>query len=60
MSNRGFEYQFRAPYSKPEDLGSAPPRYVRTVENGMIIERDLAVTLRDGVADLHQSLSPGG
>jgi predicted acyl esterase len=49
MSNRGFEYQFRAPHSKPEDLGSAPPRYVRTVENGMIIERDLAVTLRDGV-----------
>jgi hypothetical protein len=45
----GFEYRFCAPLAKPEDLGSAPPRYLRVVENGMIIERDVAVKLRDGV-----------
>lgn len=49
MKNKGFEYIFRQPLGVPEDLGGAPADYRRTVENGMIIERDLAVPLRDGV-----------
>jgi predicted acyl esterase len=48
MQHRGFETRFRPPHSRPEDLGSPPPRYRRTLEQGMIIERDLAVPLRDG------------
>lgn len=42
-------YKFRAPFGKPEDKGGAPPHYRLNVESGMIIERDVAVTLRDGV-----------
>jgi len=55
MKHPGFQYRFRAPHSKPEDLGSPAPRYRRTVENGMIIERDVAVPLRDG-ARIHIDL----
>src|SRR5258708_5138887 len=45
-------YRFRQPHSRPADLGRAPPRYERTVVDGMIIERDQPVRLRDG-ATLH-------
>lgn len=49
MQGKGYEYRFCPPHGKPEDFGSAAPHYRRTVEAGMIIERDVAVTLRDGV-----------
>ena len=49
MASRGFEYRFRPPTGAPEERGSAPPAYRRSVESGMIIERDVAVALRDGV-----------
>ena len=51
MPARNFEYRYRGPRNTPEERGGKPPAYSRTVENehAMIIERDLAVTLRDGV-----------
>jgi predicted acyl esterase len=49
MKHAGFEYKFRPPMAKPEARGGKPPAYRRTVESGMIVERDLAVKMRDGV-----------
>jgi len=46
---RDFEYRFCDPLVPPESLGGRPPEYRKTVENGVIIERDIAVTMRDGV-----------
>jgi uncharacterized protein len=43
------EYRFRAPLCTPESRGGSPPIYKRTVEYGMVAERDVPVTLRDGV-----------
>src|SRR5262245_9439507 len=50
MPARNFEYRYRGPRNTPEERGGKPPSYSRTVENehAMIIERDLAVPLRDG------------
>jgi predicted acyl esterase len=47
--NPEFEYRFCPPLSAPEELGGQPPRYRRLVENGVVIERDVAVSMRDGV-----------
>ena len=44
-----FEYRFCEPLSAPEELGGQPPRYRRTVEDGVLIERDVPVPMRDGV-----------
>ena len=49
MKARGFEYQFRPPLAAPEARGADPPHYRRSTDLGMIIERDVAVKLRDGV-----------
>ena len=49
MPKHNFEYRFRGPLSAPEELGGRAPEYRRSTELGMIIEHDLAVTLRDGV-----------
>ncbi len=49
MQSSGFTYRFRPPLGRPEDKGGAPPRYRKTVEAGMIVERDVAIPLRDGV-----------
>ncbi|MBZ5696085.1 MAG: CocE/NonD family hydrolase [Acidobacteriia bacterium] len=49
MKPGGFEYRFRKPLGAPEERGGAPPVYRRTVENGMVIERDVAVAMRDGI-----------
>ncbi|MHB8763954.1 MAG: CocE/NonD family hydrolase [Deferrisomatales bacterium] len=46
---RPVEYRFRDPLSSPEELGGRPPRYERRVEGGVLIERDVAVPMRDGV-----------
>jgi predicted acyl esterase len=46
---RGFEYRFRGPLSTPESRGGAPPSYRRSIDGPLLIERDLAVRLRDGV-----------
>jgi predicted acyl esterase len=49
MKHAGFEYEFRPPLARPEARGGKPPVYRRTLESGMIVERDLAVKMRDGV-----------
>ena len=41
--------KFRAPYDTPEARGAKPPQYRRAIEDGMIVERDIPVTMRDGV-----------
>lgn len=45
-----FTYKFREPAGPPEERKGAPPVHRRTVEGGMIIERDIAVRMRDGIA----------
>jgi predicted acyl esterase len=49
MDTTRFGYRFRAPLNAPATRGGQPPRYRRTIECGMIVERDVAVALRDGV-----------
>ena len=44
-----FEYRFCDPLGAPRERGGSPPVYRRTVENGMVIERDVAVAMRDGI-----------
>ncbi|HLH71621.1 MAG TPA: CocE/NonD family hydrolase [Candidatus Dormibacteraeota bacterium] len=44
-----YHYRFREPYASPEDGGSPPPRYRQETVDGMLVERDLAVPMRDGV-----------
>ena len=44
-----FEYRFCDPLGAPGERGGSPPVYRRTVENGMVIERDVAVAMRDGI-----------
>ena len=49
MTESTFEYRFRAPLNDPESRGGTPPAYRRTTEYDMLVERDVAVQLRDGV-----------
>ena len=49
MKHSGFRYKFRPPLASPETRGGTAPVYRRTVESGMIVERDLAVKMRDAV-----------
>jgi predicted acyl esterase len=49
MMKHDFEYRFCKPMKAPEELGGRPPAYRRSVENGVIIERDVAVQMRDGI-----------
>jgi predicted acyl esterase len=42
-------YLFRPPLARPEEKGGAPPDYRRSVEDGALIEKDVAIALRDGV-----------
>ena len=42
-------YLFRKPTGAPGDRGATPPRYRRETADGMIIERDVRVPVRDGV-----------
>jgi predicted acyl esterase len=44
-----FTYRFRQPYGTPESLGGSAPKYRRSEDDGVIIERDVPVKLRDGV-----------
>lgn len=41
--------KFRKPYDTPESRGGRTPKYERIVENGILIERDVTVPMRDGV-----------
>jgi predicted acyl esterase len=49
MNVGGFAYRFRPPLAAPAERGAEPPHYRRSTDLGMIIERDVAVKLRDGV-----------
>lgn len=49
MAEREFKFRVRPPLGAPEDLGGKPPVYRQNIEDGMLIERDVAVTMRDGV-----------
>jgi predicted acyl esterase len=43
-----FSTRFHAPFATPGERKAAPPEYRRSAEDGMLIERDVAVKLRDG------------
>jgi predicted acyl esterase len=58
MSSSGFEYRYRAPLDIPESRGARLPQYRRDIEDGMLIERDLPVKLRDGVEILVDVFRP--
>ena len=49
MTSTPYHYRLRAPYGNPKERGAPPPDFSRTVERGMIIERNVAVPMRDGV-----------
>jgi uncharacterized protein len=51
-------YRFRPPVGRPEDRGGAPPRYRREDVEGVIIERDVAVPVRDGVTVMADVFRP--
>jgi predicted acyl esterase len=48
VSSSKVDLRFRSPRSVPESRGGSPPNYRRTVENGMIIQRDVTVPTRFG------------
>ena len=49
MKPTRYEYRLREPYGNPRERGAPPPVYSRTVEQGMIIERNVVVKMRDGL-----------
>jgi predicted acyl esterase len=51
MTTKNFQYRYRKPRNAPEERGGKPPVYRRILENehAMIIERDVAIRMRDGV-----------
>ena len=49
MNRPVVELKFRAPLATPESRGAVPPSYRLSTENGMVIERDVSIRLRDGV-----------
>jgi len=44
-----FFYHFRDPIHPPAARGGKPPEYRRYVENGMLVELDVPIMMRDGV-----------
>lgn len=44
-----FTYQFRGPITDPKARNATPPKYSHEVVDHVIIERDVAVTMRDGI-----------
>ena len=47
MKASGFSYKFRQGVD-PQQAGGRPPKYSLSIEDGMVIERDVPVSLRDG------------
>jgi predicted acyl esterase len=50
MRDESFTYRFREPTGPPEARDAPPPAYRREVNGNLLIERDVAVELRGGVA----------
>ncbi|OGT79285.1 MAG: hypothetical protein A3H91_05430 [Gammaproteobacteria bacterium RIFCSPLOWO2_02_FULL_61_13] len=48
MTQDAFEYRFK-PGTSPDTLLKVPFGYAKTLADGMVIERDVAVAMRDGV-----------
>ena len=44
-----FTYRFRAPYGPPEVKQGKPPAYRKEIKDGLLIERDVPVAMRDGI-----------
>jgi len=62
VSPEAFDYVFRAAFATPGERGAPPPVYGRSIENGMTIERNVAVRMRDGVeifADVFRPIDEG-
>lgn len=58
MNNEQALIRYRPPYATPESRGATPPNRRNEVAGGMLIERDVVITLRDGVriyADVFRS-----
>lgn len=49
MNRKKNHYLYRKPYASPQEKGAPPPVYSRSVENGMVIERNVTVKMRDGI-----------
>lgn len=51
MTTKNYQYRYRKPRNAPEERGGKPPVYRRILENehAMIIERDVAIRMRDGI-----------
>ncbi len=43
------KYRFRSATARPEERGAALPHFRRTIVDGMIVERDVAVPVRGGI-----------
>jgi uncharacterized protein len=56
--SKSFEYRYRSPICTPESRGSQAPRYRQSTDQGMTIERDLPVKLRDGTEILVDVFRP--
>jgi uncharacterized protein len=56
--SQSFEYRYRTPINTPESRGARAPQYRKYVDQGMLIERDLPVKLRDGVEILIDVFRP--
>ncbi len=48
-TEEAFTYRFAPPTGPPEARGATPPVYRREVIEGMLVERDVAVSLRDDI-----------
>jgi len=56
--SRDFEYKFCDPLIPPVKHGGQPPKYERKVDDGVLIEKDVAVVMRDGVKDFADVYRP--
>lgn len=58
--SQGVEHRFRDPLYRPEDVGVLGPSPSRAEEAGMVVDRDVAIPLRDGVRIYADVLRPTG
>jgi predicted acyl esterase len=56
----GFDYRFRAPLADPASKGAKPPDPRRELRDGVVIDFDLPIVLRDGVTIRADVFRPEG
>jgi uncharacterized protein len=49
VTTKGYKYTFRVPRNAPATRGGKPPAYRRAIKDGMLVERDVAIKMRDGI-----------